>query len=469
MAVNDSAGEDGLNVGWFTLIIVTLALFIISIDITFLNVAITTLVHDLHTTIFTIQNIIVIYTLVLASLTLVSGELEKVLGRKKTFLIGSVIYGAGTLIAALSINSNMLLLGWSILEGIGGALMWVATTSIVIGSYTGKRRATALGLVASIASGAALVGPIIGGFLTTYYSWRYAFGLEFVIILVILMFSRAIPSFPKTMTWSKFNIIGALNSGLGIFLVVYGLILLNNPNTEYLSPYVILVGLILLIIFYFDQRSRLNKDKHALVDIRLFKVRAFLIGNIARFLLGLVTGGIRFIIPVFVQTVLGYSPITTGYTLVAMVIPMFLVTFTTGKVSVRFQPRYIISTGFILTLIGCIYLINVFRLHTGFIEIASGLALLGLGAGIISPHLSNLAFLCITQDKQPDASAIWNTNSNLNSSMGTAILGLILLMGTFNVLSVEKLVSGIINAFYVIIIILFLGLIITQFVQPKKS
>ena len=147
----------------------------------------------------------------LASLTLVSGELEKVLGRKKTFLIGSVIYGAGTLIAALSINSNMLLLGWSILEGIGGALMWVATTSIVIGSYTGKRRATALGLVASIASGAALVGPIIGGFLTTYYSWRYAFGLEFVIILVILVFSRAIPSFPKTMTWSKFNIIGALN------------------------------------------------------------------------------------------------------------------------------------------------------------------------------------------------------------------------------------------------------------------
>ena len=387
MAVNDSAGEDGLNVGWFTLIIVTLALFIISIDITFLNVAITTLVHDLHTTIFTIQNIIVIYTLVLASLTLVSGELEKVLGRKKTFLIGSVIYGAGTLIAALSINSNMLLLGWSILEGIGGALMWVATTSIVIGSYTGKRRATALGLVASIASGAALVGPIIGGFLTTYYSWRYAFGLEFVIILVILMFSRAIPSFPKTMTWSKFNIIGALNSGLGIFLVVYGLILLNNPNTEYLSPYVILVGLILLIIFYFDQRSRLNKNKHALVDIRLFKVRAFMIGNIARFLLGLVTGGIRFIIPVFVQTVLGYSPITTGYTLVAMVIPMFLVTFTTGKVSVRFQPRYIISTGFILTLIGCIYLINVFRLHTSFIEIASGLALLGLGAGIISPSI----------------------------------------------------------------------------------
>lgn len=124
-----------------------------------------------------------------------------------------------------------------------------------------------------------------------------------------------------------------------------------------------------------------------------------------------------------------------------MVLPLFIVTFTTGKVSVRFQPRYIISTGFILALIGCIYLISVFSLHTSFLEIATGLALIGLGVGIISPHLSNLAFLCITQDKQPDASAIWNTNSNLNSSMGTAILGLILLMGTFNALSVEKLVS----------------------------
>jgi len=138
------------------------------------------------------------------------------------------------------------------------------------------------------------------------------------------------------MTWSKFNIINAVNSGLGIFLLVYGLILLNNPNTEYLSPYVILVGLNLLIIFYFDQRSRLNKNKHALVDIRLFEVRTFLIGNITQFLLGLVTGGIRFIIPVFVQTVLGFSPIITGYILVAMVLTMFIVTCTMDKVSMRF-------------------------------------------------------------------------------------------------------------------------------------
>jgi MFS family permease len=250
--MSDIINVDGdLNIGWFPLIIVTLAAFIIGIDISFLNVAITNLVHDLHTTIpVTIQSIIVIYALVLASLTLLSGELQKVLGRKRTFLIGAFIFGVGNLVAALSLNSNMLFLGWSILEGVGGALMWVSMYSIIIGSYSGKRRATALGLGASIASVALVVGPFIGGFLTTYFSWRYAFGLEFIIILSILVFSRSIPSFPATMHWSEINIVGGINSALGIFLLVYGLILLNNPYTLFIGPYVILAGVILLLVFY---------------------------------------------------------------------------------------------------------------------------------------------------------------------------------------------------------------------------
>jgi MFS family permease len=438
------------DVGWFPLIIVTLAAFIIGIDISFLNVAITALVHDLHTTFVTIQSIIVIYALVLASLTLLSGELQKVLGRKRTFLIGAFIFGVGNLIAALSLNSNMLLLGWSILEGIGGALMWVSMYSIIIGSYSGKRRATALGLGA-------------------YYSWRYAFGLEFIIILLILVFSRSIPSFPATMHWSDINIVGGINSALGIFLLVYGLILLNNPVTWFISPYVLLTGVILLIVFYFNQKSRIKNNNHPLVDIRVFKIRSFILGNIFLFLYGSVISGVRFVIPVFVQTVLGYSALLTGYIFVAMAIPMFLVTFTAGEVSVRFQPRYIISLGFIVCLIGSVYSISVFSLHPSFLQIVLGISLIGLGVGIIAPHGSNLAFSQISHDKQPDASAIRSTNSNLNTSVGTAIFGLILLMGVSNALTVEKLLGGLLNSFYLIVILLFLGLIMSQFIQPYKK
>ena len=457
------------DVGWFPLIIVTLAAFIIGIDISFLNVAITALVHDLHTTFVTIQSIIVIYALVLASLTLLSGELQKVLGRKRTFLIGAFIFGVGNLIAALSLNSNMLLLGWSILEGICGSLMWVSMYSIIIGSYSGKRRATALGLGASIASAALVVGPFIGGFLTTYYSWRYAFGLEFIIILLILVFSRSIPSFPATMHWSDINIVGGINSALGIFLLVYGLILLNNPVTWFISPYVLLTGVILLIVFYFNQKSRIKNNNHPLVDIRVFKIRSFILGNIFLFLYGSVISGVRFVIPVFVQTVLGYSALLTGYIFVAMAIPMFLVTFTAGEVSVRFQPRYIISLGFIVCLIGSVYSISVFSLHPSFLQIVLGISLIGLGVGIIAPHGSNLAFSQISHDKQPDASAIRSTNSNLNTSVGTAIFGLILLMGVSNALTVEKLLGGLLNSFYLIVILLFLGLIMSQFIQPYKK
>lgn len=464
---NDNDNIDGdLNVGWITLIIVTLAVFIISIDLSFLNVSITTIVHDLHTTIVTLQSIIVIYALVLASLTIFCGELDKVLGRRKSFLIGAVIYGIGTLIAAISLNSNMLLLGWSILEGIGGALMFVSSYSIIVGSYSGKRRALALGLLASVASGASVVGPFIGGFLTTYYTWRYAFGLEFFVIIFILIFSRSIQYFPTTVKWSEINIIGAINAGLGIFLFVYGLILLNNPNTLYISPLIILAGIILLIIFYFDQRRRLNKNEHPLIDIRIFQNKSFNLGNIIRFLYGIVLGGIRFIIAVFVQTVLGFSALTTSYIFIAMAIPMFLITFTTGPVSERFQPRYIITLGFLTALIGSIYLTTNFSPHTSLFEIIIGISLIGLGIGIIAPHASNLTFYHISREQQPDASAIRSTNSNLTSSMGTAILGLILLTGSTNTLSIEKLVGGMMNAFYIIIILLLTGILVSQFIQP---
>ena len=198
--------------GWLTLIIVTLSVFIIVIDKTFLNVAISALIRDLHTNIETIQYIIAIYSLIMASLMIIGGKIQNIMGRKKTFLIGASIYGVGTIIAAASINSAMLLLGWSILEGIGAALMMPATTSIISGSYSGERRAFSLGIISSMASGAGSIGPILGGFLTTYYTWRYAFALELVVVIIILLSSRVISPFPAIAKWSDFNISGAVFS-----------------------------------------------------------------------------------------------------------------------------------------------------------------------------------------------------------------------------------------------------------------
>jgi len=418
--------------GWLTLIIVTLSIFTIVIDKTFLNVAISALIRDLHTNIATIQIIIAIYSLTMASLMLIGGRLQNILGRKRTFLTGAGIYGVGTVVAALSINSTMLLIGWSILEGIGAALMMPATTSIISGSYEGERRAFALGITSSMASGAGTIGPILGGFLTTYYSWRYAFGLELLIVIVIVLFSREISSFPPTMKWGDLDVVGAINSALGIFLFVIGILLLNDPKNWYIAPYPIIIGIFLLIIFYFYQKNRINHNEEPLIDITLFKDRGFTLANISRLIMNFTIGGVLFIIPVYVQGVLGANPLTTGLSLIPMSVAIFIMSSAAGKLSKRIQPRYILAFGSVAAMAGSIYLSLIFTTYTTILDMVPGIFLLGVGMGIVFPQSANVIFSVARGEQQPDASGIMNTGINLGSSLGTAVLGVILILGSFS-------------------------------------
>lgn len=154
-----------------------------------MNVAITALVRDLNTDIPGIQLAIALYSLVMAAFMVTGGKIGDIIGMKKTFIIGSVVYGIGTLIAALSLNLTMLIIGWSVIEGIAAALMLPVTNTLVMGHYTGKEKAISFGIIGAMAAVGAALGPIVGGFLTTYYSWRWAFGMELIIVLVILAFS----------------------------------------------------------------------------------------------------------------------------------------------------------------------------------------------------------------------------------------------------------------------------------------
>jgi EmrB/QacA subfamily drug resistance transporter len=434
--------------GWLTLIIVTLSVFTIVIDKTFLNVAIYTLIKDLNTTIQTIQAIIAIYSLIMASLMLFGGKLQDVFGRRKTFLMGASIYGVGTIVAALSINSAMLLLGWSILEGIGAALMMPATTSIISGTYGGERRAFALGIISSMASGAGTIGPIIGGFLTTYYTWRYAFALELVIIIAILLFSKEIDVFPPVIKWRDIDILGAINSSLGIFLLVVGVLLLNSPSTWNIAIYFMIIGIVLLIIFYLSQVRRIKLSKMPLLDITLFKDRSFTLGNIVRLIMNFTIGGVTFVIPVFLQGVIGTNPLVTGLTLVPMSIGIFTMSFTAGKISTRIQPRYILSIGFLAALAGSIYLSLIFSPSTTVTDMIPGILFLGIGMGIVFPHSANIIFATARRDQQPDASGILNTGINLGSSLGTAVLGVILILGSFGALGGGSMYDLPVNSSY---------------------
>ena len=188
---------------WGVLFIVSLAVFIMVIDTTTMEVSISALVHDLNTSASTIQTIITTCTLVKAAFMLVGAKLQDLIGRKRTFLAGAAMYGVGTFTAAISQNADMLLMGWSVLEGIGTVLMLPATVTFITGTYEGKDRAFAFGVWGGIAAAASIFGLIFGGYLTTFYSWRWAFALELVILLIIFALHHVLKETRPTAFWKS--------------------------------------------------------------------------------------------------------------------------------------------------------------------------------------------------------------------------------------------------------------------------
>jgi EmrB/QacA subfamily drug resistance transporter len=420
------------KIGWTALILVSLSSFIIALDSTFMNVAITNLVVDLNTTVSAIQIIITVYALTMASLMLLGGKMQDVVGRKNAFLAGAAIYGIGTTIAALSINATMLLIGWSVLEGIGAALMTPATASIITGTYTGKNRAFALGIWTAVASVGAAVGPLIGGFLTTFFSWRWGFGLELVIVIFVLALSKKLKYFPPSMKFSDIDKLSVLLSSSGILIVVLGVLSLNSVKTWELSIIMIIIGIILLILFYLREKKIISNNERPFTDIRLFKNRNFTLGNLTRLIMQLALAGAVFVLPVFLQQVTGFNAFTTGLAILPLTIGLLIFAIASSKISNHIAPHYLISIGFLLALAGSFFLSFQFNLNTQISDLIPGTLLLGMGLGLALPITGNIILSSAGADKQSDASGIISTSASLGTSMGTAIIGIILILGIIN-------------------------------------
>jgi EmrB/QacA subfamily drug resistance transporter len=416
---------------WATLSIASLASFIIIIDSFFLNVAITTLVRELHTTVEVIQGIIAAYTLTMACLMLLGAKLQNVLGRKKTFLYGAFIYGVGTIIAALSLNAPMLLLGWSLLEGVGAALMLPATAALISSAYEGDERAFAFGLWAAIGSVAATVGPLLGGFLTTFLSWRVGFGLEAVIVVAIFAYSGRLAEAPPTISWRDLDVIGFALSGAGFFLIVAGMLLLNDHSAWGFVPILVGAGLLLLATFALWQRRRIRHGRAPLTDISLFRNRAYSAGNVANLILRLGLAGVLFILPVFLQAVTGLSAFMTGVAFVPLTVALLVFSLGSGRLSARIPPRYLVPLGFLIALAGSILLRSVFSLNTQIVDIFPGTILIGIGLGLSLAPLSNLILSAASEEQQADASGVLNTTTNLGASVGTAVIGVLLIVSIY--------------------------------------
>ena len=252
---------------WIPLIIVACASFIITLDSTFMNVSISQVVADLNTNVSTIQLIMSFYTLITAAFMLLSAKLQDIVGKKRLFLIGAVLYGIGTTIAAISTSDTMLFIGWAVIEGLAGALMTPATVSIISGTYSGERRTFALAIESMMVALSAAVGPIFGGIMTTFLSWRYGFACELIIVVFILVMQNKIPDFEPTESKDDLDIAGTIISFIGLVLFVLGVLMLSDYNTTI----VIILGLIVLAIFVLFEIRRKRNGKVPLLDMDLFK------------------------------------------------------------------------------------------------------------------------------------------------------------------------------------------------------
>lgn len=433
------------NKQMFVLLTLSMAILIIVLDSTLMNVSIFDLVREFDTSVSTIQSLITIYALVMASFMIAGGKIGDIIGRKKTFLIGVGFYGVGTLMAALSPNITVLLIGWSIIEGIGAAFMLPATLAILMANFQGKDRAMAFAIWGGIAAAGSALGPIFGGFMTTYFSWRLAFGSELIFVILIFLFSGIIKETKDNVEKKSLDLIGVLLSASGFAFLVYGILKASTfgwfkskiayeifgqtfePFGLSITIISIFVGVIILTIFVYWQQKLQREGKNPLVSLNLFSNSNFRNGNISNTVLIFAQSGIIFTIPVLLQTVRGYNALETGVALLPLSLALMFASVAMAKLGSKYSPKHIIQIGIIINIISIFVLW--FSVREGFtrFDLTPGLFLFGLGMGFVFSQITNVMLSTISVQEAGEASGLNGAIRQLGTSLGTAVIGTILL------------------------------------------
>jgi MFS family permease len=421
------------------------AQFVMVLDSSVMNVSISQIVADLDTTIQGVQLAITAYTLVMATLMLAGAKLGDILGRDTTFAIGLAIYGLGSLTTAVSPNLGVLLLGWSLIEGLGAALVLPAIVSLIAATYSGPKRALAFGIVGGVAGAAVAAGPLIGGWVTTELSWRYVFAGETVIVAVILLLRRRLRSTPRPERRPKLDLVGVALSALGLGFAVFGILkssewglieprgALTIGDTEITPfgfsavPFLILAGLGFLAAFtmWEERRERLARD--TLLDRSLLKIKPLRAGLSTLLMQQLILLGTFFVLPVYLQVVLGLDAFETGKRLFPMSVTMFAAALLGPKLAAGLAPKRVAQAGLLALVAASLFLlgtIDVELRETGF---AVALALFGVGAGLLLSQLGNVIMSSVDPAKTNEAGGLQGTAQNLGASLGTALIGAVLI------------------------------------------
>jgi len=426
---------------WWPLAALAGAQFVMVLDQSVMNVSITQLVADFDTTVSTIQAVITLYSLTMAMLMLTGGKIGDIIGRRRAFVIGLIIYASGSALTAASGSVATLALGWSILEGIGAALVMPALVALIAGNFEGRERKAAYAVIGGVAGAGIAVGPILGGWATTELTWRVVFVGEVVLCLVILALTPRVRDAVRSGPAPRLDLIGAILSAAGLGAVVLGVLQSSSwgwvqpkdspiePFGFSLTPFVIAAGGLLLWAFVAWQRRRERAGSDPLVHLDLLKVLPLRSGLIGLFSQNLILMGVFFTVPLYLQLVIGLDALETGIKMLPVSITMFIASAAGSRLSTRFEVRTIVRAGLGITGIAAVALIATVKPDLGDAQFAISMAILGVGMGLIASQLGNVVQSSVSASGRGEAGGLQYTGQQLGSSLGVALIGGIVLAG----------------------------------------
>jgi MFS family permease len=405
-----------------------LAQFICSFAGSNMNVMINDISKDLNTTVHGVQVTITIFLLVMAALMIPGGKLTDRYGRKRLFTFGLVLYGIGAILSAVAPGLGVLILGNSIFEGVGTAMLippvYILTTLLFT---TVTSRARAFGAISAMGGIGAAAGPLIGGLITSGISWRAAFVFQALVIALIAWMSRRVPDPLPADPKRSFDTLGAVLSSVGLVLVVLGI--LAADNNGWLTLGLIAAGAAVLVWFFRSVRAKERAGVEPLLSTALFHNRTSNLGLITQNAQWLLLMGISFVVSAFLQVVRGYSAIQTGVIFTAVTAGLLVSSLSAERLAKRYAQRSLIITGFVVTLAGVGVLLGLVKGSPSVWAFTPGLLLIGLGlGGMLTPSI-NIVQSSFAETQQGEISGLSRSISNLGSSLGTAIAGTVLVAG----------------------------------------
>ncbi|MFF4658282.1 MFS transporter [Streptomyces sp. NPDC001381] len=423
---------------WRALIVLGTAQFLMVLDTSVMNVSISQLVEDFDTEVTAIQAVITLYALVMAAFMIVGGRFGDILGRRRLFLLGLVVYGVGSALTAVAPTVWVLAVGWSVIEGLGAAMVLPAMAALVAESYRGRDRAVAYGVIGGLAGAGIAVGPLLGGWVTTYLTWRLVFAGEVVVVLVVLAFRRVITEVPRTGPRPRLDGVGAALSAAGLALGVLGV--LQSGTWGWVQPrnppftvmgfaptlFVIGLGAVVLALFVRWERHREERHTDPLVHLALLRNLPLRSGLLCLLSQNLILLGLFFTIPLYLQVVQGFDAFETGLRLLPVSVTMLAASLLAARLGRAAGARRVVRLALLTLIAAIVWLLATIDPVIDDAQFACAMALLGIGMGLLASQLGNVVQSSVGEEERSEVGGLQFTAQNLGSALGTALIGSLL-------------------------------------------